>query len=87
MVAYKATGIKQDALAEEIDLPDGVWHVWSYFNELHHERTGNGFGPNVINSTGIKHWCQVNNKRLEAWELKAIKALDKLWMESIRKNV
>lgn len=83
MVAFNATGIKQAELAEETEVPPLMAHAWKYFNELHRERTSNGMGPNYINSTGIKHWCQVNRITLDHWDIEAIKTLDKLWMDSL----
>ena len=83
MMAYSATGIKQAELADETEIPRYTEHVWGYFSELHRERSSNGMGPNCINSTGIKHWCELSKIVLEVWEIEAIKKLDKLWMGSI----
>ena len=82
-MAYKATGIMPDDLANEKEIPESALHVWLYFIELHEERTSNGFGPNPLTSTSIKDWCWLNRVKLETWEVKAIKALDKLWMKSL----
>lgn len=82
-MAYKATGIMPDRLANEIELPRSVAHVWGYFCNLHSERASNGIGLSRITSTAIKDWCFVTRTKLEPWEVKAIKHIDNLWMESI----
>lgn len=82
-MAYEASGIMPEQLAKEVELPLLTTHVWGYFVELHNERSSNGMGPNKITSTAIKDWCELNRTKLEFWEVRAIKHLDNLWMESI----
>lgn len=83
LMEYNATGVMPEALVNEIELPELAAHVWGYFIELHTERSNNGFGPNRINSTGIADWCKLNGISLLPWEIKAIKRIDQLWMESL----
>lgn len=81
-MAYQATGIMPEDL-EAKEMPSLGLHVWKYFLELHNERSSNGMGPNKINSTQIKDWCFISSVTLEPWEVRAIRALDNAWMESI----
>lgn len=83
-MAYEATGIMPEELANELDLPERTAYLWLIFGELHSERTGNGMGVNPITSTEMLNWCLLNRTRLESWERRAIKTLDSLWMESIK---
>lgn len=83
LMEYNATGIMPEALANEVQLPESIAHVWGYFEELHLDRTNNGFGPNRITSTNIKDWCELNRIRLERWEIQAIRRIDLIWFESI----
>ena len=71
-----------EQLASEVELPELTSYLWRYFAELHAERSSNGFGPNRITSTGIKDWCSLNRIKLDPWEIKAIKRIDQLWMET-----
>lgn len=82
-MAYAASGIMQEPLASEKEIPTQTEHVWRYFVELHSERNSNGMSLNRITSTTIKDWCELNRIKLELWEIRAIKTLDNLWMESI----
>lgn len=60
-----------------VDIPDCAEHVWICFNDLHNAR-GAGFnGPNPISFPDIAAWCVLNGTRLKAWELLAIRALDR----------
>lgn len=82
-MAYQASGIMPEQLANEIDLPEMTEHVWGYFLDLHSERTSNGMGPNKITSSQIKDWSDLNRIRLDPWEVRAIKVLDNNWMNSV----
>lgn len=78
--AWKMTGVMPRQLAEAPPLPDLAAHVWVYFAELSRFRGSNGFGPNPITPTGIKHWCWLAGTKLDPWEIRAIALLDEAYL-------
>jgi len=82
-MAYTASGIMPDELANEIEMPELTAYLWRYFFELNSERSSNGMGPNRLTSTGIKDWCYLTRTSLDPWEVRAIKLLDSLWIDSV----
>lgn len=85
-MAYKATGIRHKYLKDEKPLPWATAHIWQYFLELHAERPSNGMTPGRITSTAIKDWRELTATRLDLWEIRAIRILDNLWIESVNDN-
>lgn len=83
---WRQTGKMPQQLADLPDLPELGMHVWNYFLELHGERGSSGMGVSKITSSGIIDWQQIEGIRLKHWEIRAIRLLDNLWMESQRKN-
>ena len=61
------------------DIPPAARHVWEWFIDLHAERQSSGFGPQPLNSTQLRDWCELTRRSLALWEVKAIKRLDVLW--------
>jgi len=55
-------------------------HVWAFFLELNQARSGSGFGANPISYTEILAWSQLTERNLSAFEVSAIKAVDRLFM-------
>lgn len=86
MMAYKASGIMPQQLADAPNLPELAAHVWEYFLQLHIERGSSGMSHRAITSTGIKDWCEISRIKLEPWELRAIRAIDNEWMRSENDN-
>lgn len=56
-------------------------HVWEWFLELHAARSGSGFGPNPIGYADIDAWARLSRRRLAAWEVAAIRAMDQAYLE------
>jgi len=64
------------------ELPLDFAHVWNSFIELHNARGGSGFGPNPISYTEIASYRAVTGADLSPWEVKVIRALDTLYLET-----
>lgn len=62
------------------EFPDVVGHVWLAFLELHSGRTYHMGGPNPITWSDIKAWSDLMQEHLKDWEIRAIKALDGVWL-------
>ncbi len=71
-------------------------HLWRYFWELNQTRTSNGFGAECLSLWEIEVWerrefllDQMNpadraSARLKPYELKAIKAMDRVYLDTQR---
>jgi hypothetical protein len=61
--------------------PDRAGHIWQAFLELHTGRSYSANGPNPLSWSDIKAWDDMMRVGLKDWEVRAIKALDVLWMQ------
>lgn len=64
------------------ELPRHFAHVWNVFIELHAARGSSGFGPSPISFTEIAAYRSVTGIDLSPWEVKVIRALDNLYIET-----
>jgi len=79
------TGKRHPDLAfPEID--EMAMYLWEWFMELNAQRTSNGFGQNPIQFVDIQAWANLTNRFPLAWEVKAIRTIDTMWLSEIAKN-
>lgn len=64
------------------ELPLDFAHIWNAFIELHQARGSNGFGPVPISHMEIASYRAVTGVDLSPWEVKVIRALDTLYIET-----
>lgn len=69
----------------EPELPAGAAHVWEWFGELNLARTGNGFGANPFTYAEISAWASLLGRCPRPWEVVALKALDRAYLEAVAK--
>lgn len=62
-------------------LPPEVRHLWQTFLELHRTRPA-GFGASPIAFAEIDAWSRLKRTPLDPWEVDAIVALDREWMDA-----
>ena len=62
------------------DLPDELAFLWGYFTELHETRSG-GMGPGPISYSEIDAWQRLTGRELPIWQVKAIKRMDRAFMQ------
>jgi hypothetical protein len=75
----KVTGRTPPDLVTPV-FPDRLAHVWQAFVELHSGRSYSGSGPNPLSWSDIKAWDDLMGLGLKEWEIRAIKALDSVWL-------
>lgn len=63
--------------------PDGAGEVWSIFGDLSLGRGSTGMGPAALGYRDIEAWQNVTGDRLEAWERRAVLAVDKAFLSSL----
>lgn len=63
--------------------PTRYGHVWDMFINLHSGRSYNSGGPNPLSWSDIKAWNDLLHVGLKEWEVRAIKALDGLWLRAV----
>jgi hypothetical protein len=68
------------------EFPDAMYELWNWFLALHCARPpGMGFTP--ILETEIRAFCLNRGIRMSLWEIDAIRALDRVAMDSFSGNV
>lgn len=73
---YKQTGIKPKELENDNDFPSILSHVWSAFVHISNGRSSGFSGPNPIQYSEIKAWCELTGTPLSSWNVEIIKLLD-----------
>jgi hypothetical protein len=62
------------------DMPEEMIHVWDAFLSLHSGRTYGMNAPNPLSWVDIKAWDDLMRADMKEWEVRAVKALDGLWL-------
>jgi hypothetical protein len=75
----KVTGRVPDDLIGP-PFPDRYAHIWNAFLELHTGRSYSSNGPNPLSWSDIEAWDRLFKQNLQDWEIRAIKALDLIWL-------
>lgn len=75
---FQQTGVMPEQLQEAPGLPVLGKHIWDWFVELHKERS-NG---ERLRLSDIRDWSLVTGTLIEAWELKALRRLDTIWLKA-----
>lgn len=81
-IAWKATGRIPQELADEPDFPTEVMYIWEWFDELNQARQSNGFSLNPLSYAEIMSWNSLGKINISPWEVKALKLLDRAYIES-----
>lgn len=63
--------------------PDRIAHVWMAFLDLHAGRSYGMHGPNPLSWPDIKAWNDLMREDLKEWEIRAIRALDTVWLQVV----
>jgi hypothetical protein len=66
--------------------PDRFASLWDAFLDLSAGRGYNGMGPNPISWPDILAWDTLTRTGLQEWEVRAIKALDAVWLRVMREG-
>lgn len=69
------------------ELDEMAMYIWEWFMELNAQRTSNGFGQNPITFLDIQAWASLTNRFPLAWEVKALRTMDTMWLIEITKNM
>lgn len=67
-------------LADAPQLPAGCLVLWRDFTALHSARGASGFSPARISFSDIDAYQRVNDTRLHAWEIEAIRRADNAYL-------
>lgn len=73
-------------LRDQPELPESAEHVWNWFLELNSGRTASMAGLNTISYSEIKAWAELLKMDLAVWEVNALKALDRAFLDRKDKN-
>lgn len=80
LMAALAQGASHPLLENPPPMPAAAAHVWTWFQDLNAGRSGNGFGPNPLSWSEIGEWTRLRGIRPRDWELRALRALDALYL-------
>jgi hypothetical protein len=64
-------------------LPVQAAHVWRWFCELDAARQSGGFGPSPITYRDIDAYRRLTREVMQAWEVRAIRAIDNAILQEI----
>lgn len=76
-------GVLPEQLANAAPLPPLAAHLWTWFIDLAQTRGSSGFGPSRLSRLEIRAWEQDEGVALEAWERRAIMAVDEAYLTSV----
>lgn len=71
------------AVTDAPDIPSEMVYLWEHYRNLSRSRGGNGFGPNPIGWPDIEAYDRLTRSYLEVWEVKAIRAMDDLFLATM----
>jgi hypothetical protein len=63
--------------------PDRYAHIWNVFLEIHTGRSYSANGPNPLSWSDIRAYDSLFSLSLQDWEIRAIKALDLVWLRAM----
>jgi hypothetical protein len=69
-----------------LDAPECLLYLWVWFCELSNSRQYAEFGPMAISYTEIKAWADLTKNEPEAWEVEAIKKIDRVYLTEAMKK-
>jgi hypothetical protein len=78
----RQTGLRPKELDGPL-FPELLAHIWSAFHVLNSARTVGFSGPNPITYGDIKAWMELTETPLTAFEVEAIRKLDKVYMRAV----
>jgi hypothetical protein len=81
----RTTGNRPPAL-DGPEVPLQTAHVLGWFYEISQGRTGTGFGPNPLTWAGIEAWMRLTGTVVHPWEIRLLKGLDRLYLDSLKEN-
>ncbi|MCK5245223.1 MAG: hypothetical protein KAJ90_08130 [Desulfobacterales bacterium] len=70
----------------KIELPYCVVYLWQWFCELSNSRDYGMVGPKPLSYSEIQAWSQLTKIDPTAWEVQAIKAIDRVFIAEAGKK-
>ena len=64
--------------------PDRMAHLWQVFLDLHHGRMYSMGEPCPLTYESMTAWCSLTGIELSPWDVDVVKALDRVWMETMQ---
>ena len=71
---------------EPVDIDDCCLYLWNYYIELSGGRQVNGMAACPLTWGCIAQWCGLLKVRLDPWEVRAIRAIDREFIEHCNKE-
>jgi hypothetical protein len=69
------------------EFPNRYAPIWEMFLSIHSGRSYSMGDPNPLSWSDIKAWNDLMRANLKDWEVRAIKALDMVWMRVMGEGV
>jgi hypothetical protein len=77
----KQHGIVPKELENLLQIPEGLYDIWSIFISLHNSRGSNGYSLNPISYTDILSYYTLYQLEPSKWEIETIRRLDGVALE------
>ncbi len=74
---FKQTG-KRPAQLDAVQIPEWLIYLWQWFVELHNTRGEGMSGVAPITYSEMKAWSELTGNEPTPWEVRAIKAVDRI---------
>ena len=82
---YRQTGNMPKQL-EPVEMPDCLHYLWSWFCELSGGRGYAEFGALPLTYSEIKAWAELTKTEPTAWEIEALKRIDRAYLTESNKK-
>jgi len=71
---------------QPVDIPAAIIYLWQWFCELSGGRGYADFGALPLTYSEIQAWAQLTRMDPMAWEVEALKALDRVYLTEVNKK-
>ncbi len=83
---YQQTGVLPPEL-DEPEIPTSLAYLWQWFQELSFSRSSHGYGHNPLSYGDMDAWARLTGRRLDPWEVQALKDVDVVFLSHATKHV
>jgi hypothetical protein len=71
---------------QPVDIPAAIIYIWQWFCELSGGRGYSEAGPGALTYSEILAWAQLTKSDPMAWEVEALKELDRVYLTESSKK-
>lgn len=80
MIVAETTNTVPIELQDLPELPESATHIWEWFLDLNGARHITEMGQSPLSFLDIEAWSRLTKNSLAVWEVKALKAIDRAFL-------